>query len=333
MHQDATVRSFPLMGAMLGLLACGAADSVRKDPAPASPSPAPATAPTTTSAPPRFTYDAKAPLDLRVDGEAHAEGDVSIQAVSFASPRGGRVPALIVVPASPRAGTKLAGVVLQHGMELDKTELLPDAVAIARAGAVALLPDAPDQRPAAMRTMSFGEHDHDPELWDETVVDLRRAADVLAARSDVDLSRLGFVGHSFGATMGAILSAVEPRYVALVLIGGSGSFTRIVRTSTTESLLAMRAAVPAPALERYLASMAPFDAEVYAAQQLPTAELLLQFGTYDSGVPRDEAERFAAAARGKKEVRSYPTGHFITSPDALRDRVAFLARRLALRAP
>jgi dienelactone hydrolase len=220
-------------------------------------------------------------------------------------------------------------VILQHGMgAIDKSNLLPDAVLLARAGAVALLPDAPDQRPAALRALDFAGHEHDPELWQQAAVDLRRAVDVLAARDDVDGERLGFAGHSFGATMGCILAAGEPRLRAFALIA-PGAMTASIREGQTADLIALRANIPPAALAGYLAQMAPYDAPVWLARAPATAAILVQHAAFDPGVP-DAARRAIDAAAPAAERRRYPTGHFITSPAAMRDRLDFFTRTLGL---
>jgi formylglycine-generating enzyme required for sulfatase activity/pimeloyl-ACP methyl ester carboxylesterase len=50
--------------------------------------------------------------------------------------------------------------------------------------------------------------------------DLRRGLDYLATRSDIDSSRIAYVGYSQGATEGLIYAAVEPRYRSVVFIAG-----------------------------------------------------------------------------------------------------------------
>jgi pimeloyl-ACP methyl ester carboxylesterase len=50
--------------------------------------------------------------------------------------------------------------------------------------------------------------------------DLGRAIDYLATRPDVDASRLGYYGISLGATQGVILTAIETRFRASVLLSG-----------------------------------------------------------------------------------------------------------------
>ena len=50
---------------------------------------------------------------------------------------------------------------------------------------------------------------------------MRRGADLLLARPEVDPHRLAFVGHSYNATVGAILAGVDRRFKAYVLMAGA----------------------------------------------------------------------------------------------------------------
>jgi hypothetical protein len=55
----------------------------------------------------------------------------------------------------------------------------------------------------------------------QQVVDMRRGADLLLARPDVDPKLLAYVGHSYNTTVGALLSGVDRRFKAFVLMAGS----------------------------------------------------------------------------------------------------------------
>jgi len=58
---------------------------------------------------------------------------------------------------------------------------------------------------------------------DETIQqlkDLRRSIDYLETRSDVDAARLAYFGVSWGAVLGPIMTAMEPRFKASVLSSG-----------------------------------------------------------------------------------------------------------------
>src|SRR5713101_6286570 len=103
---------------------------------------------------------------------------------------------------------------------LNRKEFLDEAVMLAASGVVSLLPDGPIARPGYVR-------DPDP-LGDlqiqqrvQAIVDMRRGADLLLARSDVDPKRLAYVGHSYNASTGAFLAGIDKRFKALVLMAGN----------------------------------------------------------------------------------------------------------------
>jgi eukaryotic-like serine/threonine-protein kinase len=50
--------------------------------------------------------------------------------------------------------------------------------------------------------------------------DLRRAVDYLETRPEIDMDKLAYDGVSFGATMGPIMVAMEPRFKAAVFVVG-----------------------------------------------------------------------------------------------------------------
>ena len=50
--------------------------------------------------------------------------------------------------------------------------------------------------------------------------DIGRAIDYVATRPDLDADRLSYLGISWGGVMGAILTAIEPRFKASILVVG-----------------------------------------------------------------------------------------------------------------
>ena len=63
------------------------------------------------------------------------------------------------------------------------------------------------------------------------ITDLRRGLDYLSTRTDLDQSRIAMMAPSAGAVLGLIVSAIEPRYRAVVMIGAGlpASYRSIVR--------------------------------------------------------------------------------------------------------
>ena len=58
--------------------------------------------------------------------------------------------------------------------------------------------------------------------------DLRRTVDYLETRDDIDVSRLAYLGYSWGAQLGPIMTVVEPRFKASVLYVAGLSMTTVL---------------------------------------------------------------------------------------------------------
>ena len=63
---------------------------------------------------------------------------------------------------------------------------------------------------------------NDAQTYRPLVVNALRALDLLAARRDVDPTRLGVVGFSLGAQTAAILAGDDPHVKTAGIIGGRG---------------------------------------------------------------------------------------------------------------
>ena len=168
-----------------------------------------------------FDYDQKAPLDVQEAG-VERRGDVTVHDISYASPKGGRVPAYLVVP---KGNGPFAAVIWGHWYQdgspfLNRKEFLDEAVALAGSGVVSLLTDGPIARPGFVRDPDpLGDAQINDRV--QQVIDMRRGADLLLARSDVDPKRLAYVGHSYNAATGAFLAGIDKRFKAFVLMAGN----------------------------------------------------------------------------------------------------------------
>jgi dienelactone hydrolase len=256
-----------------------------------------------------YRYDRSSPLRLRDRAVINPSYPIKVHDVDFESPRGGRVPAFLVVPPSP--GPHPA-VIFMHGSGGTRWEFLLAAVALARRGVVAITITSPFERSPQRILPQPRELKHDRDRFVQEVVDLRRAVDVLVARNDVDAQRLGFVGFSRGAETGAVLAGVEPRIRAFDLISGGGSMNFVPPLSPT---LRRRA-------EPLLASFRPSRFIGYAH-----APLLLQMGRHDEEIARPRQLELIRAAPEPKTVLWYDAGHSL-GPQAVRDSAEWLAREL-----
>src|SRR6266571_4083659 len=168
----------------------------------------------------RFDYDKTAELDVKEIG-VDRRGDIAIHDISYASPKGGRVPAYLVVPngRGPFAAVIWGHWYWENSSMRNRREFLDEAIALAPAGVISLLIDGPIARPGHVESK---EPLNEQQVTDavQAVVDMRRGVDLLLARRDVDPKRIGYVGHSYNAMVGAFLSGIDKRFKAFVLMAG-----------------------------------------------------------------------------------------------------------------
>src|SRR5713226_7771558 len=167
-----------------------------------------------------FDYDRDAPLGLKQSGVQHRE-HADVYDITYASPKGGVVPAYLVVP---RGRGPFAAVVWGHwywgnSSMRNRRQFLDEAIVLAQAGVVSLLTDGPVARPGHIESNDPLNEQQVVDLV-QAIVDMRRGVDLLLARRDVDPKRVAFVGHSYNAEVGAFLSGIDCRFKAFVLMAG-----------------------------------------------------------------------------------------------------------------
>jgi cephalosporin-C deacetylase-like acetyl esterase len=275
-----------------------------------------------------FDYDQKAPLDIREAG-VEQRGGVTIHDISYASPKGGRVPAYLVVPKGkgPYAAV-IWGHWYQEGSEfMNRKEFLEEAIALAPAGVVSLLADGPIARPGFVR-------DPDPlgdlqiEQRVQAILDMRRGADLLLARDDVDAKRLAYVGHSYNAATGAFLAGIDKRFKVFVLMAGNLSDEVDMKSKEFQDF---RKQVGAQKMDAFVAKYSWLDQGKYVSDAAP-AMVFLQYATKEDFLTPERAWAYYAVVSFPKSLKFYDSPHALNA-DARRDRVAFLARQLKLKEP
>src|ERR1700736_797299 len=167
---------------------------------------------------PLFGYQPKTPLDLQ-DKIITEFADGTLHDITYTSPKGGPVDAYLVVP---KGKGPFAAILFGHWGNGTRAEFIPEAKIYAGAGVVSLIPDYPWDRPQpwhkALSSGDKAEQDRDIEI--QAVIDLRRGIDLLLQRPDIDPKRLAYVGHSYGAQWGSILSPIDRRQKTSVFIAG-----------------------------------------------------------------------------------------------------------------
>jgi pimeloyl-ACP methyl ester carboxylesterase len=198
----------------------------------------------------------------------------------------------------------------------NRTEFLNEAVALAGRGVTSLLIDA-------MRSERkwYGKRipEADKAQAVHQVTEIRRAMDLLLAQPNLDLKRVAYVGHDFGAMYGMIASGLDPRAKTYVFMAATPHFIDWF-------LFARQPKDPAA----YKADIATIDPVLYVPKLAP-ARIFFQFANKDEYVSTEEAAEYYAAAAVPKHMATYAAGHDLHTAEVAADRVAWLERELELK--
>ncbi len=74
----------------------------------------------------------------------------------------------------------------------------------------------------------------------QAVLDVRRAADFLRTRPEVDADRVGVTGISLGAIVASVSAGVDARFARAVFVIGGGDFTKVLAGDSKEARDAMK---------------------------------------------------------------------------------------------
>ncbi|HUH12024.1 MAG TPA: dienelactone hydrolase family protein [Longimicrobiales bacterium] len=242
-----------------------------------------------------FGYDRTVPLELKVLERSETDGIVT-ERILYTSTPGVRVTARLDRAAAAGWQGRPAVVLLHGGGISGKDGLKPMADFLVRQGFNALAIDMQyfgERRTSLMTT--FSEKEKHEQLYNrpttyldwtvQTVRDAGRAVDVLLAQYGADPARIGLIGFSRGATVGAIVGAVEKRFGAVVLLLG------------THFDAGEREHLPAACPANHIGRIAP-------------RPLLMVNGNFDADhVKETQVAPLYALAREPKEIVWMDTGH------------------------
>lgn len=265
-----------------------------------------------------FDYDRSTPLDIQQTSEREQEG-VTLREISYAL-GDARNAATLIAPKETPSGAH-AGVLFVHwygppAPTSNRTQFIPDAVELAKAGALSLLIDTPWSKPEYFRERTR-EGDYARSV--QQVKDLRRALDGLLAQPSIDPARVAYVGHDFGAMYGTLAVAVDPRVHAFVFMAGTRSFS--------DWFLYGKPKLEGETRQKFVDELAPLDPISYFPKlKMP---LLLQFADNDEHVSKERADALAAAAPEPKTVRIFSADHELNEV-ATRERIDWLKTQLKL---
>jgi dienelactone hydrolase len=143
----------------------------------------------------------------------------------------------------------------------------------------------------------------------QTVMDIRRAKAILAARPDVDPHQIAITGVSLGGIVTALAAGVDGQFNRVVPILAGGDLAEMVFSSARETRQ-MREAMAAKGMsrddaERFLAPIEPLN---FASRIAPATCLMIN-ASNDEVIPKDATEKLNKAI-GSPQILWHPLGHY-----------------------
>src|SRR5215475_2707477 len=270
-----------------------------------------------------WDYDKSAPLNLKQIGVTDKES-AKVYDITYSSPvcnrgaavgpNGGVVTAYLVVPAGkgPFPAVIYGHWCMPGSEKRNRTEFLDEAVVLARSGVVSLLPDHVIVHPGFVEdTSDLSDQQIAEEVQQD--INLRRGADLLLARKDVDPARLAYVGHSCDANAGAFLSGIDKRFKAFVLMAGDLSFEV---NSKTKQFREYRQKVGPEKFDAFAAKYSWMEGGKYISHAAPAA-MFLQYASREDFLNADIAKQYLALVSEPKQLKMYDAEHAL-NPEATR---------------
>ncbi len=182
----------------------------------------------------------------------------------------------------------------------NRKEFLDEAVVLAHSGVISLLPDNVIVHPGFVEDKSpLNEQQVAVDVQQD--INLRRGADLLLARDDVDPKRLAYVGHSCDAFAGAFLSGIDKRFKAFVLMAGGWPDDVFKKSPMYEQY---RRKIGAEKFDAFQAEYSWADTGKYVSHAAP-ATVFLQFASDEQFVTAEMDKDYFAAVSEPKRMKIY----------------------------
>lgn len=172
------------------------------------------------------------------------------------------------------------------------------------------------------------------DAWVQSVVDLRRAVDYLTTRPDIDRSKIGYLGFSQGAMLGAVLGGVEARVGSFCLAVPGGGLVNLVKHIAEYPVLKAHWPIAVtPEVMRTVEEIANITDPIYFIGRIAPRPLLIIVAKNDEIIPPEASEALIQAAHAKEpeQVKRWASGH-VLNPNALFDVRDFFHAQFGKRA-
>lgn len=243
---------------------------------------------TLAAARPRFAYDRKRPLSLRL-GETQTSGGVVRQVLTFDAGRGQKA----AYWTHPEGHGSWPVVLFSPGSDGDATTQLPDADRLAVRGIASLTLDPP-------RSLVLCRAAADVRAYVNYVIGRRRALDLVPQLPGADPARVAAVGFSFGSAVTAALAGVDHRLRGAVVQSGRAHLSTPIGNACRS--------LGRKKLKAYIRAYSAIDPVRYVSTAAPVS-LLFQNGRRDPISPARDVDAYVRAASRPKEQRWYDAPH------------------------
>ncbi|GEM_PF-304462 len=187
--------------------------------------------------------------------------------------------------------------------------------------------------PAKRETMISRSVEKTLANFRQGVLDVRRSGDWLASRAEIDPARVGVMGISLGAVVGALAAGVDTNFARTILVIGGGDLASILfheSEATQEVREELKKLGYTP--DRVRREWKGIDPVTFAGR-IPTETAILFNAENDEIIPRAATERLHAAL-GSPRIEWFKGGHYAVITQLgtiLRKSVEFLQRPVPIR--
>ncbi len=211
----------------------------------------------------------------------------------------------------------------REGADVRRAMFVQEAETLAASGIASLLVELPFKQPYVHRA---DNNAGDADVIRNAVIDARRAIDWAAARPEFNVDKLAVVGHRYGAWTAALLTGVDKRIDAAVLMSPPGKPSGWLQVTEQPKAKAFRDGFDKAQWVGYLAAIEPLDPEKWVKYAAP-AKLHFQFASSDAWVQTLEQVDLYRAASQPKSRQMFDSDELLND-EAKKDRQTWLKRVL-----
>ena len=270
----------------------------------------------------RLLQPASLPFDVK-SKESYQSGNATVQEISFRVNAEHKASAWLTSPQKEDKKSPL--LIFIHWGGGNKDEFLKEAITFTSKGFICMSLDAPWHWNTYDTTKDFLLNY--PSNIQLSVLSVKRAIDLAISQYNADNKKVFYIGHSYGATLGGLLAAAEPRIKAMILIAGLPNISASMITDARgfwQNDKANRKTLFDQVTHR-LSLMEPED---YI--NLSKAKVYHQYGTEDEIVSPDDTQRYIKASKNLVTAKGYKTDHLLDSEAAVGDRIKWMCEKAGL---